>query len=353
VSAAILIGYVVVPLFGVFLCVAPLVSRPTIQFGVRVPPERVAAPVIGRERHGYVWRSAVIAVLATAAVFATGAEAPAWLSRIILVLLIGADAGLFWWAHRSIARAKSAEGWFVGRRQTVVADTRWRTEPARFPAAWLLPAVLIIVATAVVGVLRYPDLPAHLNAGGGRHVATTPASAFATLVGQLFVVGVWTTLLTLAYRGRPDLDTGDPTASLRGYRQALVLIGRAGLILVACIDLTLALAALRRWQIADLPEGVVILPAALGVAGILAVVVYAGRIRARAGTAAAGSDRDDDRFWKAGLVYINRDDPALMVNSRFSFGFTPNLGNPRVWLIIGGVATVLAGLIVLRLTIGS
>jgi uncharacterized membrane protein len=349
VSAAILIGYVLVPLFGVFLCVAPVVSRPTIQFGVRVPPERDAAPVIGRERHRYIWRSAVIAVAATAVEFATGAHAPWWLSRIILVLLIAADAGLFWWAHRSVARVKAAEGWFAGRRQTVVTDTGWRTEPARFPAAWLLPAVAIIVATAVVGVLRYPDLPAHLDTGGGRQLAMTPASAFATLIGQLFVTGLWIILLTFTYRSRPDLDTGDPAASLRGYRRSLVLIGRAGLILAACIDLTLALEALRRWQIADPPEGLVILPVALGLAGLLAVVVHAGRIRGRAGTAAAGSDRDDDRFWKAGLVYVNRDDPALMVNARFGFALTPNLGNPKVRLIIGGVAAILAGL---RLTVG-
>lgn len=350
-SAAILIGYVQVPLFGMFLCVAPVVSRPTVQFGVRVPPERVAAPVIGRERHRYVWRSTVIAVAATALVFATGAHAPFLRSRIILVLLVAADAGLFWWAHRSVARVKSAEGWFAGRRQTVVTDTRWRTEPARFPAAWLLPAGAVIVATAVVGVLRYPDLPAHLNAGR-RHLATTPASAFATLIGQLCVTGLWIVLLTLAYRSRPDLDTGDPAASLRGYRQALALIGRAGLIFVACIDLTLALAALRRWQLADPPVALVILPATLGLAGILTVVVHAGRIRGRATTAVAGSDRDDDRFWKAGLVYVNRDDPALMVNARTAFGLTPNLGNPRVWLIITGAAVILAGLIALRLTGG-
>ena len=350
-SAAILIGYVLVPLFGVFLCVAPVVSRPTIQFGVRVPPERVVAPVIGRERHRYVRRSAVIAVAATAVVFATGARAPSWLSRIILVFLIATDAGLFWWAHRSLARVKAAEGWFAGRRQTVVTDTGWRSEPTRLPVAWLLPAVAIIIATAVASVLRYPDLPAHLGTGG-RHLATTPAGAFATLVVQLFVTGLWIILLTLAYRARPDLDTGDPAASLRGYRQALVLIGRAGLILVACIDLTFALAALRRWQLADLPAGLVILPAALGLAGILAVVLRAGRIRGRAGTPAAGSDRDDDRFWKAGLVYVNRDDPALMVNARFAFALTPNLGNPRVWLVITGVAVVLAGLVALRLTVG-
>jgi uncharacterized membrane protein len=352
VSAAILIGYVLVPLFGVFLCVAPVVSRPTIQFGVRVPPERVVAPVIGRERYRYVWRSAVIAVVATAVVFAIGAHAPFLLSRIIAVLLIVTDAGLFWSAHRSVARVKSAEGWFAGRRQTVVTDTGWRSEPVRFPIAWLLPAVVIIAATAVVGVLRYPDLPAHLDAGGGHNLATTPASAFATLIGQLFVTGLWTILLTLAYRSRPDLDTGDPAASLRGHRQALVLIGRAGLTLVACIDLTLALTALRRWQIADLPVGLALLPAALGLAGILTAVVHAGRIRGRAGNPAAGTDRDDDRFWRAGLVYVNRDDPALMVSARFAFGLTPNLGNPRTWLIIAGAAVILAGLIAVELTVG-
>ena len=351
-TAAILIGYVLVPLFGVFLCAAPVVSRPTIQFGVRVPPERVAAPVIGRERRRYVWRSAVIALVATVVVFAAGAHAPWWLSRVSLVLLMATDAGLFWWAHRSVARVKSAEGWFAGRRQTVVTDTGWRAEPTRFPAAWLLPSVAIIVATAVVGVLRYPDLPTHLDTGGGRHLATTPASAFAPLIGQLFATGLWIILLTLAYRSRPDLDTGDPAASLRGYRRALGLIGRAGLILVACIDLMLALAAVRRWQIADLPAGLVILPVALGLTGLLAVVVRAGRIRGRVGTAAVGSDRDDDRFWKAGLAYVNRDDPALMVNARFAFALTPNLGNPRVWLIIAGVAAVLAGLIALKLTVG-
>jgi uncharacterized membrane protein len=351
VSAAILFGYVLVPLVGVFLCVAPVVSRPTIQFGVRVPPEHIAAPVIERERHRYVLRSGLVAVAATASVFATGTHAPVWLSRIILVLLIAADSGLFWLAHRSVVRVKSAEGWFAGRRQTVVADTNWRTDPTRFPAAWLIPAVAIVVATAVVGVLRYPDLPAHISTGS-RRVATTPATAFATLIGQLFVIGVWTTLLTLTYRSRPDLDTGDPAASLRGYRRALGLIGRAGLILVACVDLTLALAALRRWQIADPPEGLVILPAALGLVGIFGVVVYAGRIRARAVVTAAGSDRDDDRFWKGGLVYVNRDDPALMVNARFTFGWTPNLGNPKVWLIAGVVVAILAALIVVRLTVG-
>jgi uncharacterized membrane protein len=78
--------------------------------------------------------------------------------------------------------------------------------------------------------------------------------------------------------------------------------------------------------------------------------VHAGRTRGRAGTAAGGSDRDDDRFWKAGLVYVNRDDAALMTTARLAFGLTPNLGNPRVWLIIA--AAMLAGLLAVKLTVG-
>ena len=35
-----------------------------------------------------------------------------------------------------------------------------------------------------------------------------------------------------------------------------------------------------------------------------------------------GTDRDDDRFWKAGLVYLNRSGLAIMVASRLGVGWT-------------------------------
>lgn len=67
---------------------------------------------------------------------------------------------------------------------------------------------------------------------------------------------------------------------------------------------------------------------------------------------AAGTDRDDDRFWKAGLVYVNRGDPAVMVSARFGLGWTLNLGNPAAWLLIGAILASGAGLAVLRIAAG-
>lgn len=158
-TPAALIGYVLVPLFGAVLCGAPLATRPTIRFGVRVPPAQLTAPVIRRARRGYRWRSAVVAICCPAAQIAFGGSAPWWHSRLILIAEIAVDLGCFCLAHQQIVKVKSAEGWFAGRRQTVVADTGWRTEPLRFPIGWLLPAVVLIVVTVTIGLLRYPDLP--------------------------------------------------------------------------------------------------------------------------------------------------------------------------------------------------
>ena len=354
-TVAALIGYVMVPLFGVVLWAAPLATRPTIQFGVRVPPAQISAAVIRRQRRGYQWRSAVVAICATAAVVAIGGRAPWWPSRLIILVEILADLGCFWWAHQRITKVKAAEGWFAGRRQIVVADTSWRSEPQRFPVGWLLPAVAVIVATAIIGILRYPHLPAYLDSGG-HQVATSPARAFAIIVGQLYVTGLGTVLLVLVHRSRPDLDTADPAASLRGYRKALTAFARATLVLLASINLTLLLAGLRLWRVLSQSGAgtvLVVLPVALGVVTCFVTVVRAGRERARTARTAATTDRDDDRFWKAGLVYVNRDDPAVLVSARFAFGWTVNFGNPTAWLLVAGIVATPVGLVIIKLATGA
>jgi hypothetical protein len=65
VSAASLAAVLPVVVNGALLCSLPAVTRPTLQFGVRVPREQAGAPVIRRERHAYYWRTAAIGVCCT------------------------------------------------------------------------------------------------------------------------------------------------------------------------------------------------------------------------------------------------------------------------------------------------
>jgi uncharacterized membrane protein len=42
------------------------------------------------------------------------------------------------------------------------------------------------------------------------------------------------------------------------------------------------------------------------------------------------------------VLYVNRDDPAVMVGKRFGVGWTLNFGNPRSWLLVGVLLALVA-----------
>jgi uncharacterized membrane protein len=349
-----------VPVVGALMCVAARPARPTVQFGVRVPRERAGAPVIRRERRAYYWRTAAIGACCTAAAVTVQGHGSWWLPKIILLLELAAGLGCFWVARRKIAAVKNAEEWFAGLRQTVVADTSWRADPPRFPVCWLVPALAVMAATAAVGALRYPALPAHILTASGHWVPKSVASAL-IVAGQLYFTAVCSGLMLLVYRSRPDIEAADPAASTLRYRRFLAAFTRVLLTLAALVDTVLLLVALPDWQVYRLSGRGQALPALPAVAGVLllaAVAVRAGQSGSRLNgnvrglDRPTGTDRDDDRFWKAGLLYVNRGDPAVVVAARFGAGWTLNLGNRAAWLVIAGIVAALAGLAVPGAAVG-
>jgi hypothetical protein len=56
-----------------------------------------------------------------------------------------------------------------------------------------------------------------------------------------------------------------------------------------------------------------------------------------------GQDRTPDSCWKAGIFYVNREDPALFVPKRFGYGLTPNFAHPWSWVVL--VVIVLASIL--------
>jgi uncharacterized membrane protein len=361
VSAGGLAGIFPVLTIGALMCSMPAVTRPTVQFGIRVPRERAGTPVIRQERRAYYWRTAAIGAGCTLAAVTTRDYGSWWLSKIILLLELAAGLGCFLVARWKIAAVKNADGWFAGLRQTVVADTSWRVDPPRFPVRWLIPALAVMAATVAVGALRYPGLPAHLAAGFfGRRV---PKSVFiaAIVAGQLYFTSVYSGLMLIVHRSRPDIEAADPAASMLRYRRFLTAFTRALLTMAALADLGLLLIALPHWQVYRLSGIGRALPALPFVAGLLVL----GAVAARTGQGgsrlngnvhglawAAGTDRDDDRFWKGGLLYANRDDPAILVGARFGVGWTLNYGNPVAWLLLAGFASWWVGLAVLGAAAG-
>jgi hypothetical protein len=38
--------------------------------------------------------------------------------------------------------------------------------------------------------------------------------------------------------------------------------------------------------------------------------------------------------WRAGIFYLNREDPSIFVQKRFGTGYTLNFGQPMAWLLL-------------------
>jgi uncharacterized membrane protein len=361
-----------VVLLSVVTIIVPALTVSTLQFGVRVPPQRTHAPVILQQRRAYFWRTGILAVCLIAAAAFVPVDSR-WLTLSLVLVQLAGGLACYFLARERIIAVKDAEDWYGGLRQTIATDTSWRTDPERYPVLWLTPALLIIAATAVVGVVRYPHLPdqlaIHFSAGGtvDRYAAKDVWTAFALVVTQIAVTALLAGLLLATYRSRPEVDAADPAASTRRYRRFLSVMGRGMLALVALVDLSLMLVAFQIWRVFA-PSGTTIaqwtLPVVVGVIVIVAIAIRMGQAGSRlrapspgaADTATTGSDtagtaagpttvnRDDDRLWVGGLVYVNRRDPAIIVAKRYGVGWTFNFGNVKAWvvfvIVVGGAAAL-------------
>ena len=118
-----------------------------------------------------------------------------------VLVLLGIWYGCFFLAHHEVRAAKVAGGWFEGVRQGIAVDTELRTDPPRFPWLWLAPALIITVATVVIGVISYPSMPEILAVHYKRTACRTglAAKSVGTAFSLVFVqIGVTALLVGIA-----------------------------------------------------------------------------------------------------------------------------------------------------------
>jgi len=264
--------------------------------------------------------------------------------------------GCFFLANHEIRAAKAAGGWYQGLHQGIAVDTELRTNPPRFPWLWLAPALIITAATVVIGVISYPSMPGtlavHYDANGvpNRVVAKSIGAAFSLVFVQIGVTALLAGIAAAIVRSRPDLDPAHPVTSARWYRRYMSLGAKALLGLTAMIDLGMLGSSLLMWTGTVTPWAPLVIVLPILTAAVVAVVILARNNRERndAEEDTGLIHRDDDKHWRGGLFYINREDHALVVPRRFGLGWTLNFGNPRAAMLLAGAAALIGLAISLR-----
>ncbi|MER8070314.1 DUF5808 domain-containing protein [Streptomyces sp. NPDC094034] len=367
---------------------SPLLNPHAVPFGVRVPPDRADAPEVSGQRRRYRALLLPATLVVTVAALVIGAVLDSVAVGGVAALVLCAIAAALWLsAHRALARAKERGDWYKHVRQGVATDTSLRTDPVRLPWAWTIPSLVVIVVTAVAGAIAYPRLPATMalpeRTSSGteyREITTTFWTVFSPVFAQILLTAVVIGTLVAVLRARADLDVSRPLSSAARHRRHLGLTGRCLLGIAALLNLMLLGLSGMMWS--DNRSGAV-LSLVIGVPLLAAVAACVPLLRNGSGgsrpaseasggadsaDSAEGSDgaggrdggdegtglvpRDDDRHWYgAGTVYVNVDDPAVLVPRRVGMGWTVNLGNPRFLIISAAVLAIAAGATVVTATV--
>jgi uncharacterized membrane protein len=337
----------------------PSLMSPTLPFGVRIPPTRSAEPAIAQTRRFYrrgLFLGGLLALLLLLLPpLITPGAAVLWTAPLAVITLLILTGLFYALAHRRLHRIKEREQWYAGLRQAIVVEVpslsyHWRPSPF-----WSALNVLLLVAMFVIAALRYPALPAriptHFDLNGRVNAQGSSLTVFLfPSLALLLTLG----LAALAWyvpRLRKQLDPADPEASRLERQRQWHLWSDFLLAIAAVINALFLLLSLLIAQI--LPaSGITLLIVLTGQPVLLLVLFsllffYLSRLR-QARTYKARTEyvaRDDDRYWIAGLFYLNHDDPALIVERRTGLGWTLNLGHPLGM----GIAVALVALIVTAL----
>lgn len=201
--------------------------------------------------------------------------------------------------------------------------SRWAELPERFPIHW-----------------GFDGRP---NGWANR----SPAGVFGPLLIAAAVAGSMALFSSLLRRDRNTRGAAAGAAAERRFRRAVLwsLLATEYLVVLVSIQVSLLpLAAAAAGGAAGPPRiapfVALILIFVVTVTIILARLGRGARIEAARDGAArrqpgGGPVGSPESSWKAGVFYVNPDDPALFVPKRFGIGYTLNFAHPLSWLILG------------------
>jgi uncharacterized membrane protein len=220
----------------------------------------------------------------------------------------------------------------------VYLNHRWADIPARFPIHW--------------GLDGHPNGWSTHTVAGVYGPLLTAAMTCLTLTALAYGVLHWS---------RPIRPSGPAGEAEAGFRVTVAGIIVAAQYLLAAVFGWTAILSLRRIDSGPPVVWGILVPTLAFVVVAMALLIRKGQggtriLRASPELAAGASkqpigDRTEDRYWKAGFLYVNSQDPAFIVEKRFGIGYTLNLGHPGSWMIIAALALApLAVALVVHLT---
>ncbi|WP_432358222.1 DUF1648 domain-containing protein [Sporosarcina sp. UB5] len=354
---------VIILFLTVMQAAIPFLLKKTIVFGVTIPEGHTDDIALANYKKTY---SAIIFFIGIAGLITYmnwGVGNQLYEERLVFtgliiqfgVLLI--SMGLYLYFHIKTMKRKRDNKWGENLKRVRVADLTSRSTDE------MLPSLMFALPSAItLGLIGYtaaqygamPDLiPTHWGPDGQPDAFTqkNPFSVIALLLVLLVMQGMMLAINASTKKSGVKLNAAKKSTSR--IQQLSFRKYTSWLLFFTSVSMTVLFSFLQLTTIhGNIGGPILMLAMPLGFLFITLIVtaIYAFKV-GQGGSRLqleideepieGVTDYDDDAYWKAGVFYVNKNDPSIFVEKRFGVGWTLNFGNPIGYLIVFGPLLVI------------
>ncbi|MDR2035092.1 MAG: DUF1648 domain-containing protein [Coriobacteriales bacterium] len=351
-----------IPMVGILMAITPYLMKKSECFTVTVPETALRDPYLKGLKKRYLAEVLLATALLTAAGFLVSFLGNQLLTIVLLTVgtlfLVVFSYGLMLRNRSKVRIYKKEQNWHAVQ-QEAVALTTGESAPRALSLKWNLLYLPVIALTLLVGFLGYASIPEQVpvHMGFDGQVSTVEKSLSLILMPaliQAFLALCFFFCHWMIIRSKRSSNPNAPATSALAYgmfakAQTLYLLALGMILCVLMALMTFSFMGV----VTLMQAGISLMVGALAaIVGALAIAVVYGQGGSRVFARMQESEAipaDEDRFWKLGIFYVNREDPSLFLLERFGVGWTVNFARPAVWVILGLFVLLTVAFVVLML----
>lgn len=341
---------------GFSMAMTPYIAQRGIVFGVTMPEKN---DKIAKLKKHYFLENMILSVLfiILSVVFDRGFKVTDEVLSILMTVFISCQIvyGImsYFVCNRRMLRLKEkmiVEGYQPNKKITL--DLSFRENMSIFPT-WILTAIqLIIIAFEIVITIKKQTIIPNkiimqwdFQGNPTRIVDKTWLNIYSAPIIQLVLVFILSFTNESYKRGKQRVMDKQSVKWSQSFRKMSSYMGAVIAVLVQIMMFVIQMTSVVPFLTEKTMTKILMITIGLMLLAIIGLMVIYGQSGARINQeSATPASYDDDKYWKGGMFYFNREDPSFWVEKRMGIGMTINLANWKAVVFVVAPIVVILGI---------